>query len=142
MSRAVTATITGTSSFTAAPVTFRYDPVSPYAVTVDLTALDDAICAHNGEPVDGDPRVWMFERDLLVFGALDGPAGIGDVVIARDGVWLDIRLTVDDESATVRVLAQAVQRFLTATFAEVHLGDESEHLDVDGAIAELLRGVR
>lgn len=140
MSRVVTALITGEvpGHGIAAPVRFSYDPADAFAVRMDLTE----VCAAAGQ--DSDPAVvWTFARSILSRGLVGGRAGIGDVVIERDGVWLNVGLTSPDGDAVFRFPAYALHRFVVATERAVLIGDESRHMaaTIDAAVARLLDGV-
>ena len=114
------------------PTTLGYRSNDPYAVT--LTFHSSA----------GDVE-WIVARTLLLQG-LAAPAGEGDVKVYP---------SIDDDASAVAVLdfsspdgrlvAQAntheLQAFLARTFAAVPVGTESEHLDLDGLIADLLNDV-
>ena len=114
------------------PTTLGYRKHDPYAVT--LTFHSSA----------GDVE-WIVARTLLLQG-LASPAGEGDVKVYP---------SIDDDASAVAVLdfsspdgrlvAQAntheLQAFLARTFAAVPVGTESEHLDLDGLIADLLNDV-
>ncbi len=121
------------------PVRFLYDPADPYAVTLDITGH-----ARRATSWDGNPVVWTFARSLLVRGLTGGRAGESDVVIDRNGPWLDIALSSPDGSETLRFPAAAVHRFVVRTEGLVLVGDEARHQAdaLDDAIAQILGGVR
>jgi len=111
------------------PTTLGYRKNDPYAVT--LTFHSNA----------GDVE-WIVARTLLLQG-LASPTGDGDVRVypsiddnARAVAVLDF------SSPDGRLVAQActheLQSFLARTFAVVPVGTESEHLDLDGLITQLL----
>lgn len=114
------------------PTTLGYRADDPYAVS--LTFHSNA----------GDVE-WIVARALLLQG-LAAPAGEGDVKVYP---------SIDDHAQAVAVLdfcspdgrlvAQAptheLQTFLARTFAAVPVGTESQYLDVDALIAELLGSV-
>ncbi|MCA1982696.1 SsgA family sporulation/cell division regulator [Nocardioides nematodiphilus] len=111
------------------PTTLGYRKHDPYAVT--LTFHSSA----------GDVE-WIVARTLLLQG-LASPTGEGDVKVYP---------SIDDDASVVAVLdfsspdgrlvAQAntheLQAFLARTFAAVPVGTESEHLDLDALISDLL----
>ena len=108
-----------------------FNPSDPFAVTVSMSA-------------EGGPSVqWVMSRDLLAAG-LDAPAGDGDV-----GVWpstnrgaevVCVSLTSPDGQALLFGRHADIAEFLDRTFAEVPAGAESDFLDVDGLIDQLLHG--
>lgn len=111
------------------PTSLVYDPQDPYAV---------ALVFHTTE---GDVT-WLVARELLVVGA-SCPVGDGDVM-----VWP--ALTPDlDEAVVVRLQAPGgrlvlrlgiaeLDDFLDRTLALVPMGTESDHLDLDALVADLL----
>jgi hypothetical protein len=110
----------------------RYEPSDPYAVHVVF---------HAGTH-DADAEVsWSFGRQLLVDG-MSEPTGIGDVRawpwLAEDGPVIALALTSPDGHALLHIPQAALRDFLTRTFTQVPLGQESSHLDMDQALAELL----
>lgn len=139
-SRVITDTITGeVPGYTnAGPARFLYNPADPYAIVVDLTALVTR-AEQRGKTV-----LWEFARSLLVRALTGGHAGDGDVVIDRDGAWVDIALSSPDGAATFRFPAQPLHRFILRTESLVLLGDESRHYApvIDDTINRLLGGVR
>lgn len=116
---------------TACPIdtVFGYDRRDPYAVTITFCTPDGAL-------------PWFFARELLVVG-VGTPAGEGDVA-----VWPSVSpqgravLMIELSSPDGRLLTQApaghVHRFLTRTLALVPSGTESDHLDLDGLVDQLL----
>jgi hypothetical protein len=110
--------------------TFRYDPADPYAVH---------ILFHTGE---ADDNSWAMGRDLL-FAALTGPAGYGDVRLwpytdVRGGEYLALALSSPDGGGLLEIPRHVITRFLGRTYRAVPSGDEPEYLDLDGTVAALL----
>lgn len=109
-----------------APVTLRYDPAEPYAVHF-LFHFDDEIVP------------WTFARELLTVG-LDEPAGIGDVRVwpwaTSRGDFLALTLCSPDGNALYEIPRTVIARFLRRTYTVVPRGRETEHLDVDKALAQ------
>lgn len=111
------------------PTTLGYREDDPYAVSLTF---------HSNS---GDVE-WVVSRTLLLQG-LAAPAGDGDVKVYP---------SIDDRARAVAVLdfsspdgrlvattsAREIQSFLARTFAAVPVGTETDHLDLDGLIAELL----
>ncbi len=118
---------------TALPVraSLRYDPEDPYAVHVLFHA----------ETAGGEPVSWSFARDLLMTG-LDEPAGIGDVRVwpwvGDEGPVAALALSSPDGHALFEVPRESLESFLARTYAQVPLGAESDHLDMDATLANLL----
>lgn len=113
------------------PVSLTYDPHAPYAV---------ALVFHTAE---GDVT-WMVARDLLVVGA-GSPTGDGDVMVwpaltpdLEDAVV--IRLQAPGGRLVLRLDLADLDDFLARTLALVPRGTESEHLDLDALVADLLDG--
>lgn len=108
---------------------FGYDLADPFAVTVTF-------CTPQGD------LPWTFARDLLVRG-LDGPNGDGDVhvwpsITARGRAVVLVELSSPDGHLVAQARTDEVHRFLTRTLALVPAGTESEHLDVDRLVGQLL----
>lgn len=106
-----------------------YEPADPYAVSVTFrTSAGDV--------------VWTFARDLLVQG-LNSPAGDGDV-----HVWpcLDeagraiviVELSSPDGELMVQIESRDAYRFVNRSLACVPLGSESDNLDLDLLVQQLL----
>src|SRR3954468_19291496 len=110
------------------PVSLRYCATDPYAVR--------AVFSGDGMEVE-----WVFARDLLRSG-LTSPVGEGDVHVwpswGTGRELLMISLTSPDGQAVLEAGAQDVRSFLDRTTAVVPEGEESEHLDLDAALARLL----
>jgi hypothetical protein len=107
----------------------RYSAGDPYAITMAF---------HVGTE---DPVEWIFSRDLLSSG-LHGPAGEGDVQ-----VWpgddhglglLNIALSSPFGQAHFEAPTTAIADFLNRTFGIIPAGDESDFIDVDTELDELL----
>ena len=109
---------------------FGYDPSDPYAVWITFPSAQ------------GDVR-WAMCRATLLRGLTD-PAGQGDLEmwpsIDHDGRAV---VVLEFRSPGGQLIALAhtheVYRFLTRTLAAVPAGTESDHLDLDGLVADLLR---
>jgi hypothetical protein len=109
----------------------RYEPADPYAVHVVFHAGD--------EP--GAQVSWSFARQLLVDG-LTEPSGMGDVRvwpwIGDEGPVAALALSSPDGHALFEVPRKSLENFLASTYTQVALGGESEHLDLDATLANLL----
>src|SRR3954451_18738859 len=108
--------------------TLRYRPVDPYAVEATFRAGDEAIS-------------WVLGRDLLSDG-LQSECGDGDVrvwpTVEDQRAVVMLQLTSPDGSALLAADAAGLEAFLSRTYDAVPLGYESEHLDVDRVITQLL----
>jgi hypothetical protein len=110
----------------------QYDARDPYAAVVVF------------ETDRGQVR-WDFGRDLLIAG-VNEPTGDGDVhvwpcVDSAGRAVVVMELFSSDGCALVRARLNDVSRFVDRITAVVAPGTESEHLDVDAAIAALLGAV-
>jgi Streptomyces sporulation and cell division protein, SsgA len=106
-----------------------YSADDPYAIRMAFHVGTD-------EPVE-----WIFARDLLAVG-LEGPAGEGDV-----HVWpgtdhgrelLNIALSSPFGEAHFEAPRSSLAAFLGRTYEVIAPGDESDHIDVDAELDELL----
>jgi hypothetical protein len=108
--------------------TLEYDVTDPFAVHLLIAA---------GE---GTVR-WSFSRELLIDG-VKAPAGEGDVRIIPVGGRAERRIRVvlssPDGAATLEAPLAEMVEFLTATYAAVPSGSESDLLDIDALVAQLL----
>ena len=106
-----------------------YDSLDPYAV---------AACFDTGEA-----RVrWVFARELLASGLYE-PTGDGDVHVwpcldARGRAVTIIELSSPDGEALMQARSDDVTAFLRRTEQLVPRGSETELIDIDEAIAQLL----
>jgi len=113
--------------------TLRYDPSDPYAVKATFRAGEASVS-------------WMLGRELLHHGLVDG-TGDGDVRVwpdldDEDEPAVMVRLSSPDGQAVLCLDADVLQNFLARTFAVVPIGQEGQHLDVDGCLEQLLSGRR
>lgn len=135
MARAYADTIPGTlinlnepTRSHAASVTLSYTRDDPYAVTATITLATKC-----------DTADWLLSRDLLR-GGLHNLSGIGDAIAwPEDGGVLHLVLTGEGGRAALQLDAVEVARFLDRTDRIVHPGDESRHVDIDGAIRAMLK---
>ncbi|MEU1518674.1 SsgA family sporulation/cell division regulator [Streptomyces sp. NPDC005811] len=110
-----------------------YDCADPYAVSLTFHLCTDTTVR------------WVVGRDLLLDG-LQKLAGLGDVQVwpcrdpAVDRVHIALCPCPTREAVVVTASARAVGAFLRRTFAMVPTGREERHLDMDGAVHQLLSG--
>jgi len=108
--------------------TLEYDITDPFAIHLVIAAGEGLVR-------------WSFARDLLIEG-VKAPAGEGDVRIVPVGGRSERRvrivLTSPDGAATLEAPLAEMVEFLTATYAAVPSGSESDLLDVDALVAQLL----
>jgi hypothetical protein len=110
-----------------ASIDYRAD--DPYAVKMAFDVGTD-------EPVE-----WIFARELLAAG-LDGPAGEGDVQVwPEDTEGSDIlNLALSSPFGEARFAAPMPEmaEFLNSTYQIIPAGSESDFIDVDAELDELL----
>ncbi|WP_203335546.1 SsgA family sporulation/cell division regulator [Nocardioides limicola] len=109
--------------------TFSYDPITPYSVAVTFHTRDT------------DVR-WEFGRDLLAQG-LRAPAGEGDVALwpcpsPTGGMVLMVELRSPEGELLAQAPLDAVATFVTDSQELVPLGQESDFLDLDTLVLQLL----
>ncbi|MGH3510599.1 MAG: SsgA family sporulation/cell division regulator [Nocardioidaceae bacterium] len=108
---------------------FRYDPRDPYAVTAVFSTTGGLV-------------TWTFGRELLTEGLYE-PTGDGDVHVwpcldtAGHAVVI-IELCSPDGEALIQARSGELSAFVHRMNRAVKPGSESEHVDVDSAIAEIL----
>lgn len=111
------------------PASLSYDARDPYAVVASFDT--------------GDSKVrWVFARDLLATGVHE-PTGDGDVHVwpcldAFGRAVTILELTSPDGEALMQARSGDVCAFLRRTESLVRRGCESELVDVDSAIAQIL----
>ena len=111
-----------------------YFSEDPYAIRVVF---------HEGadEPVE-----WTFARDLLSTG-LQERIGPGDVTVwpsadsdgGARGCVLNIELSSPFGQAHFEASARRISDFLRRTYQIIPIGEESEHIDFEAGLKELLR---
>ncbi|MFK0154193.1 SsgA family sporulation/cell division regulator [Streptomyces sp. NPDC090493] len=111
------------------PVRLYYKDTDPYAVQFSFDVTPDRVVR------------WRFARELLDQG-LVAPAGIGDVRITPIGPLQNRRLSIELETldgyARLEGPTASVRAWLVKTFEVVPAGRESESVDIDGFLDELL----
>lgn len=111
---------------------FYYSSDDPYAVRVAFHVGLDS------------PVEWTLGRDLLSSG-IDGAVGLGDVKLwpssdpARNGPVLNMELSSPYGEARFEAPAREVSEFLRRTYKLVPASREAEHIDMDKALADILR---
>jgi len=112
------------------PATLRYDRGDPFAVRMTFPAP---------ATLEGVEVCWTFARELLAAG-LESPQGHGDVRVrpyGYDRVVLEFH--APEGTAVIHVRAAEIRRFLEAAGELVPAGLEHLQLDLDGALADLMR---
>jgi hypothetical protein len=106
-----------------------YSAEDPYAIRMAFHVGTD-------EPVE-----WIFARDLLAVG-LEGPAGEGDVQVwpgdEQGRELLNIALSSPFGEAHFEAPRSSLAAFLSRTYEVIAPGDETDHIDVDAELDELL----
>ncbi len=111
-----------------------YSSEDPYAIRIAFhVGLD--------EPVE-----WIFARDLLSKG-IEGREGLGDVQVwpsagtqgGAPGSVLNIELSSPFGQAHFEAPAKDISEFLGRTYQIVPAGDESDYVDVEAELTDLLR---
>jgi len=109
-------------------VNASYDEHDPYAVRLDFPVLDP----------EGNLLTWVFSRALLDEG-LAAPTGDGDVHVwpcGSDLVMLELRSDVG--AARIALVVRQVRAFLFLSYAEVPPGFESDYVEIDRLVHDLL----
>jgi hypothetical protein len=111
-----------------------YSKEDPYAIRIAFhVGLD--------EPVE-----WIFARELLSNG-IEGREGLGDVVVwpsagsadGNPGRVLNIELSSPFGQAHFEAPIKEISDFLKRTYAIVPAGEETDFVDVETEVADLLR---
>jgi hypothetical protein len=111
-----------------------YSKEDPYAIRIAFhVGLD--------EPVE-----WIFARELLSSG-IEGREGLGDVVVwpaasaadGKPGNVLNIELSSPFGQAHFEAPIKEVSDFLKRTYTIVPAGDETDFVNVESELAELIR---
>ncbi len=110
-----------------------YDVSDPYAVRIGFRT------AGADEPSEAED--WTFARQLLTDGIAQ-PAGDGDVQVwpipSANGPLVGLALSSPTGRALFEIPLTELVQFLTATYAVVPTGCESDFVDVDAELALLL----
>ncbi len=106
-----------------------YDPADPYAVSMLLRSPSGIVG-------------WSFARELLLGGIYE-PTGEGAVHVwpclgSRGEAVVIVELHNDGDSTLLQFPTRQISEFLDATLATVPSGVETEHVDLDSWLAELL----
>lgn len=106
-----------------------FDPADPYAVTATFRTT-------------GGDVIWTFARELLSRG-LTAPAGEGDVHVwpcldAAGRAVVIIELSSPDGELLVQAPSKDLNEFVSRTLVAVPHGSESDFMDVDQLIGQLL----
>jgi hypothetical protein len=103
----------------------RYDVDDPYAVCVSFEA-------GSSEHID-----WTFARELLESG-LSQASGEGDVKVWSHGAFACLALCSPSGRAVLETAASAIRDFLAQTYELVPAGTETDFVDVDRELSQLL----
>src|ERR1700733_14717857 len=107
----------------------HYSADDPYGIRMGFHVGSD-------EPVE-----WIFARDLLAIG-LEGPAGEGDVQVwptdDHGRELLNIALSSPFGDAHFEAPRASTAAFLSRTYEVISAGNESEYIDVDAELDDLL----
>jgi hypothetical protein len=111
------------------PSTFRHEPSDPYAVRVAVHT-------------DGCLIEWYMARELLQAG-LHEVAGLGDVCVhpgidEMGAAIVHLELSSPEGEAVLMVPARDLEQFLDESHRSVPAGSETDFLDIDAGLAELL----
>jgi hypothetical protein len=118
-----------TGTVTPIDAELHYDPRDPYAVTTVFMTGTTAVR-------------WTFGRELLTEGLYE-PSGDGDVHVwpcldSEGHAVVIIELCSPDGEALVQARTGDLRSFVERMTKAVEPGNESAHLDVDGAIDKIL----
>jgi Streptomyces sporulation and cell division protein, SsgA len=106
-----------------------YSAEDPYAIRMAFQVGTD-------EPVE-----WIFARDLLAVG-LEGPAGEGDVQVwpaeEHGSEVLNLALSSPFGEARFEAPRSSAAAFLSRTYEVIAPGHESDHVDLDAELDEVL----
>ncbi|MGH3331534.1 MAG: SsgA family sporulation/cell division regulator [Nocardioidaceae bacterium] len=121
--------IDATGASTPIEAELQYDPSDPYAVTTVFMTAHSRV-------------TWTFGRDLLSDGLYE-PSGDGDVHVwpcldSEGHAVVIIELCSPDGEALVQAKTGDLTAFVDRMSRAVRPGEESEHMNVDAAIAAIL----
>jgi hypothetical protein len=120
--------VLGSDRAVVVPATFDYDPAEPFAVTATVATAEGDV-------------TWIFARDLLDQG-LTEPSGEGDVAVwpsrSHGAAVVCVALSSPSGQALLEADRIRLESFLRLSYQMVPAGEESEHLDLDGALDALL----
>jgi hypothetical protein len=113
---------------------FFYSREDPYAIRIAF---------HVGL---AEPREWVFARDLLSMG-IKGHAGVGDVAVwpstdseaGAPGRVLNLKISSPSGQAHFEASVKEISDFLRHTYEVVPTGEESNHIDLEAELTDLLR---
>ncbi len=122
--------IDATGAATPLEAELHYDAGDPYAVTIVFLTAQSKVR-------------WTFSRDLLASGLYE-PAGDGDVHVwpcldAAGHAVVIIELCSPNGEAMIQARTGDVSSFVERTLRLVEPGTESTYLDMDAALAAILR---
>lgn len=113
----------------------------PLVASLDYCADDPYAIKMSFHVGTDEPVEWIFARELLAAG-LEGRAGDGDVKVWPDdiaaGDVLNIALSSPFGEAHFEAPLSATAEFLRSTYRIIPAGSESDFIDVDSELDELL----
>ena len=124
LSHQVTTLLTRDGVMDALSVSFSYDPADPLVVTLAVSTPETEV--H-----------WDFARDSLR-DSLTRDVIVGDLVMSADAGAVTFGLNVQHSDLRIECARQGVVAFLEETYEEVPAGAESENMDVESLIEDLL----
>jgi len=113
----------------------------PLVATLDYSADDPYALKMSFHVGTDEPVEWIFARELLAAG-LESPAGEGDVQVWPDDAEgsdvLNIALSSPFGEARFEAPLSDTAEFLKRTYGIIPTGSESDFIDVDSELDELL----
>jgi hypothetical protein len=113
----------------------------PLVASVDYCADDPYAIKMAFHVGTDEPVEWIFARELLAQG-LEGPAGEGDVKVwpevAEDSDILNLALSSPFGEAHFEASRSAVTEFVKSSYRIIPAGSESDFIDFDSELDDLL----
>ncbi len=113
----------------------------PLVASLDYRADDPYAIKMSFHVGTDEPVEWIFARELLAAG-IEGPAGEGDVQVwpgdGEDADILNIALSSPFGEAHFQAPVGSTAEFLRSTYGIIPAGSESDFIDVDSELDELL----
>ena len=113
----------------------------PLVASLDYCADDPYAIKMSFHVGTDEPVEWIFARELLAAG-IEGPSGEGDVQVwpgdGEDADILNIALSSPFGEAHFQAPVGSTAEFLHSTYGIIPAGSESNFIDVDSELDELL----